>query len=327
MTFIRPLRPVATRRPHVEYDPEKQLSSMPSGACTLLALSRGNLLPKSSQTQLPERALDDLSSDAQLEERASKETTLNVRPNPQGRVFRSVEMTAISTGTDCVDNEGHGVLRQNEEVSSSKLSHSLRKEQLQRVLDSLMSQDSSTLLLCGGEEDCCRIIPAHIRDSADSTAQWTEAQRVWNQHNMNWRSWLPWYGVKSVSVVKVKIAGKMPRVKQVPKQPEIFIGVYRPEDTKAEISRLGDINPDFFTDEFECLLDKSDYTWSHDLACPSTAGELELGWTCPYEDNLRARRSLSRLQNRPFLSILFCNPALAEEHESMHQQYLLISHL
>lgn len=344
MAFIRQLRPVVTRQPHVEYDPEKQVSSMPSGASTLLAQSRGNLLPKSSQTQLSERAQDDLSSETQLGERASKDSALNFRPNPQGRIFRSVEMTAFSTGTDCVDTEGNGVLRQNEQVFSSKLSHSLRKEQLQRVLDPLMSRDSSTLLLCSGEEDSCRIIPAHIRDSADSTAQWSKARRVWNQHNMNWRSWLPWYGVKSVSVVKVrlcplvadnctlltviqvKIAGQTPRAKHIPKPPEVFVGVYRAEHTKAETSRLGDMDTDFFTGGYECLLDKSDHRWNHALACPSTVGEVGPGWNCPYEDQLKARRYLSRLQSRPFLHMLFCNPALATEHESMDEQELLISY-
>lgn len=104
------------------------------------------------------------------------------------------------------------------------------------------------------------------------------------------------------------------------------MGLYRPEQTKAEISRLRDMDPFFFTSEFECLLDKSHGTWDHAFECPSTYGEIGPGWTCPYKDNYRDRKYLSRLQSRPFLHILFCNPSLAAEHESMDDQKLLIRH-
>lgn len=127
-------------------------------------------------------------------------------------------------------------------------------------------------------------------------------------------------------MVQVRIAGKIPRVKKIPNQPEIFIGMYRVEQTKAELSRLGDMDPYYFTDEFECVLDKSDGAWGHADKCPSNFHEVGPSWTCPYEDHLRDRKYLSRLESRPFLHILFCNPALAAEHESMDEQELLTNY-
>jgi len=113
----------------------------------------------------------------------------------------------------------------------------------------------------------------------------------------------------------------MPPAKKFPRDSETFIGMFRPEHTEAEISRIGHMDDCFFTSEFECQLNRSYGTWDHSIKCPKTE---EIGWTCPYEDHTRARRYLSRLQTRPFLRILFCNPSLAAEHECMDEQELLV---
>lgn len=114
----------------------------------------------------------------------------------------------------------------------------------------------------------------------------------------------------------------MPPVTQNARKSEGFIGLFRPEHTKSEISRLGGINDYFFTDRYECQFDRLTGTWDHADIC-DTAQE-EVGWICEYEYHARARRYLSRLQTRPFLHVLFCNPSLAAEHESMDEQELLI---
>lgn len=107
------------------------------------------------------------------------------------------------TGADYVGGQEPQGQRGSEDSSPSLSAHGLRKSELMEVLKPLTSTDSSVLLLCWGEADCCHILPAQIRDSANATAQWSQAQRAWQRHRTSWRSRLPWYGVKKVTVVKV----------------------------------------------------------------------------------------------------------------------------
>lgn len=135
----------------------------------------------------------------------------------------SVGISTLTTGTENENDEINAIRRRNGDTQEDtepsepidetykepwapfdKYSpQALAKERLLDVLSPLMAQDSSALLLCTGEEDWCRIIPVRIRDSADTIAQWSEAQRVWRLHKTRWRSWIPLYGVISVSVVQV----------------------------------------------------------------------------------------------------------------------------
>lgn len=115
----------------------------------------------------------------------------------------------------------------------------------------------------------------------------------------------------------------MPRGKKDTAKSEVFIGLFRLEDTESEIARLGDIDDyfSFITDDRECQLDRSDGKWKHTFDCLT---DHESDGTCIYEKRTKARRYLSRLQTRLFLSMLFCNPSLAPEHESMDEQELMI---
>lgn len=191
-------------KPRVVDDPEQQLSTTRSCARTSLQ-STGHPTPRSPQTQLSEPIQDVLSSETQPRERASRDPVTSTQSNRRSREASPVRMSASSTGTDYMNSVAIAFQQYHEETCSSKSPHALRKKQLQKNLDSLISPGSSALLLCSGEEDYCRIISAQIRDSANSTAQWNEAQSTWNQHKMKWRSWLPWYGLKSVAVVRVRL--------------------------------------------------------------------------------------------------------------------------
>lgn len=203
-----PLGAVTRQQPCVEDDPEKQLSSIPLGASTSLLQLSGPLPSRPPQARLPDRVQHDPSSVSQLSKRAAKNPVTGIGSNPRGHERRrEVGSSNMSTEVDCGNVEENGVLGQFEDTFSPKSYpyHALRKEQIQRVLDPLIHPGSSSLLLCWGKEECCRIIPAQIPDSADSTAQWNEAQSVWNQHNMKWKSRLPCYGVKGVTVVEVRL--------------------------------------------------------------------------------------------------------------------------
>lgn len=52
---------------------------------------------------------------------------------------------------------------------------------------------------------------------------------------------------------------------------ETLIRMYRAGLTKAEMSPLiRDMERSLFPDEFQCFFNKSDGTWNHAHACPST---------------------------------------------------------
>ena len=102
--------------------------------------------------------------------------------------------------------------------------------------------------------------------------------------------------------------------------------MYRRENLEAEISRLDGMDPYYWDDAFECTMDESDGIWNHALACLSTAGENGSGWNCPYKARLENFRYFLRLQRRPFLKAMFCDPKLAAWSEMMEDQNFLISH-
>lgn len=204
-----PLGVVTRQQPCVEDDPETQLSSIPLGASTSLLQLSGPLPSKPPQTRLSDRVQHDPSSATQLSERATENLVTGMGSNPRRRRRRRrrvVKSSNMSTGADCGNVEKNEVPGWYEDTSSPESNHVLRKEQIKKVLDPLIRPGSSSLLLCWGKEECCRIIPAQIPDSEDSTAQWNEAQSVWNQHTMKWKSRLPCYGVKGVTVVEVRLS-------------------------------------------------------------------------------------------------------------------------
>lgn len=199
MTIPGPLKALS-RKPSEEDDLEKQLSPMAMDACTSQAQSGEDAPRKPPEALLPERDQDGITSRAQLRRNFEDAVTTDL-----WACMRKVNLAkkgGSKTGPEiALDNEGFEFVPEDERV----LLHCLRRDQLHRVLDPLFSTDSSTLLLCGGHEDRCRIVPVEISDSADSVAQWNKAQCVWNQQNAIWRSWLPWYGVKNVVVGKVRL--------------------------------------------------------------------------------------------------------------------------
>jgi hypothetical protein len=199
MKIIKPVG-LLRRSSTEEDDIEKQLSPVPLDACTSPSRSGKHIVPKSPQAQLPDRFQDILSSGSQSGRRKLEDTVTTNRPKRRRRKAKVAGPNAFMAEAEGVlDNDGDEFVVRHK----AEFFHSLRKEQLQRVLDPLLTNGSSTLLLCCGQEDRCRIIPVQINDSADSAAQWNETQRAWNQQNANWRSWLPWRGVKSVAVGQV----------------------------------------------------------------------------------------------------------------------------
>lgn len=188
--------------PPDEKDLEKQLSPMPLDACSSTFQSGEVTPPRPALLLSPERVQDDITSTSQLRRRKPEDAVTTKRSQRRRRkVYVGFEDDSTTGAEGATPDDEDGLVPQPEQPSM----HSLRKDQLQRVLDPLLSGSSSTLLLCWGQEDRCRVIPVKISDSADSEAQWNETQCAWNKQNAKWRSWLPWYGVKRVVVGQVRL--------------------------------------------------------------------------------------------------------------------------
>lgn len=190
------------KTPPEEEDLEKQLSPMLLDACSSTVQSGKVTPPRPALLLSPDRIQDDATSTAQLRRRKCEDAVIPKRPQRRWRKVKVGFEDDSTTGAEDTTQDDEDELVPQPEPASM---HSLRKDQLQRVLDPLLSGSSSTLLLCCGQEDRCRVIPVQISDSADSEAQWNETQCAWNKQNAKWRSWLPWYGVKRVVVGQVRL--------------------------------------------------------------------------------------------------------------------------
>ena len=102
--------------------------------------------------------------------------------------------------------------------------------------------------------------------------------------------------------------------------------MYRPENLEAKISRLDGIGPYYWDDRFECNINESGGIWNHAPACPSNYDDSRPDFACPYKARLENFRYFLRLQRRPFLKAMFCDPELAAWSEMMEDQNFLISH-
>ena len=95
-----------------------------------------------------------------------------------------------------------------EVCDSREVANNKRKEELLDILSPLDPQSdnfsSSTILLCWGEAENCRVIPTKIPHDADEEQQWQNIQDTWYSHRGEWRRrMLPFFGVKQVALAKV----------------------------------------------------------------------------------------------------------------------------
>jgi hypothetical protein len=85
--------------------------------------------------------------------------------------------------------------------------HERRQKELLEILEPVLVSDdsnSSSILLCWGNKNRCRIIPVKIPDSADDVAIWQEIQRAWYAHRGGWRKRLGIFSVRRVDIVEVR---------------------------------------------------------------------------------------------------------------------------
>jgi hypothetical protein len=68
----------------------------------------------------------------------------------------------------------------------------------------------------------------HIGGSIDQELFWKKLQTAWYDTRGRWRQKLPWYRIRSVKQVAIRLAGPDPNTK------DLFHGVYKPADKALE---------------------------------------------------------------------------------------------
>jgi len=124
---------------------------------------------------------------------------------------------------------------------------------------------------------------------------------------------------------QISIIGRESAGKQKPKQNGSFIGTYTDEDLASEKQRLEQIIDNYRPQQFPCPYNFA--TGETDCSredCVSSA--LEDEEECPERRLHRAKRELSRLKLRPFLTKAFSDPGLAALNDFLLWEDVIYSH-
>jgi len=204
--------------------------------------------------------------------------------------------------------------------------------------DDHRNDDSGCVLLCWGSSTNCRVLAVnHISRTIDQEMFWKKLQSAWYDARGRWRQRMPWYGIRSVKQVEVRLVGPDPDAR------DVFHGVWRLVDAEIEAekqellervstsklereSTFSDYpEPDpWGEDNFEsypCRYDyKRGFTDHNPLCCDTYqyCGDPDYEIpdpTCPVEERQKDREKLDRLAMEPLRTLLFQNPKLAVYNE------------
>lgn len=145
---------------------------------------------------------------------------------------------------------------------------------------------------------------------------------------------MPWYGIRSVKQVEIRLVGPDPNSKN------LFYGVYQPVDKALETKqqRLQESVNTFLEtleseqDDHDDLIDYDDYDYYYNDPCEYDFGKgstMHNPWncdafiayeycpelTCPVEDFHENQKQLERLKMEPLRTLLFQNPNMAVYNE------------
>jgi hypothetical protein len=200
---------------------------------------------------------------------------------------------------------------------------------LTRENDGSGDDDSGCVLLCWGGSSSCRVLAVnHIGGSIDQELFWKKLQTAWYDTRGRWRQKLPWYRIRSVKQVEIRLVGPDPNAK------DLFHGVYQPADkaleTKEQRLRENastfsdypeperDLYDDYGDHEFDpCRYDfrKGFTIHQRDDDGLATCGVEFPDITCPVEEFYENQKRLTRLKMEPLRTLLFQNPKMAVYNE------------
>ncbi|KAI0841141.1 hypothetical protein F5Y06DRAFT_213949 [Hypoxylon sp. FL0890] len=201
-------------------------------------------------------------------------------------------------------------------VDRYKESFNRRKKELLTHLERILppdGSDSSTILVCWGENNCCEIFPVQIALSADRPGTWKAIREAWYQRRGSWRKHIPMFGVRGVDMVKISILGD----RRGRKTQSEYSGVYgrlddelekEEKDLEETIAR-GLPEVDSYMDD-SCRLDCQTGNPCHGVYCN---GEEWHCSTCPVENFYCAKRRRLRLTLRSAFLRAFLEPEFAGE--------------
>ncbi|KFY19200.1 hypothetical protein V493_08081 [Pseudogymnoascus sp. VKM F-4281 (FW-2241)] len=206
--------------------------------------------------------------------------------------------------------------------------------------------NSGCVLLCWGSSSSCRVMAVpHIERTIDRELFWKKLQTAWYGTRGWWQQKVPWYGVRSVKRVDIRLVGPDAKAE------DVFHGVYQPADKalETEMEKLRESareaemqNPEESTgifadsesklDPYDDDLSEIDPCWyNHDkgftIHNPEVCGVLKYGYnglwsnpnwgplTCPVGKSDRIRERLTRLEMEPLRTLLLQNPKMAVYNE------------
>ncbi|KFY83545.1 hypothetical protein V498_07991, partial [Pseudogymnoascus sp. VKM F-4517 (FW-2822)] len=206
--------------------------------------------------------------------------------------------------------------------------------------DDHKDDESGCVLLCWGSSYSCRVLAVnHIGPSIDHELFWNKLQTAWYDTRGGWRKKMPWYGIRSVKQVEIRLVGPDPNAK------DLFYGVYQPVDKALEIkkqrlqervstfSETPEPERDYYNDyDNQDEYYDNDTCW-YDFRKGSTvhipwnceglvAGEDCPDFTCLVEDFHENLKQLMRLKMEPLRTLLFQNPNMAVYNELYNSELI-----
>ncbi|VUC23939.1 unnamed protein product [Clonostachys rosea] len=222
---------------------------------------------------------------------------------------------------------------------------------VKRVLDPLTSQEDGlpnkdctiynegSVFLCWGSAANSRVLNVkHIQRNMDHELFWKRLNHTWYQARGEWRRKIPWYGIRDVKMVDIRLVGP------IRDYPDQFYGVFQlideeirreKEELKQKIKRFQEIeaeaakerwrkNFDDGSDEYD-FDDYDDYDW-HKCAYDAKLGRTLHGDHCiaemsQYQEDCNdgeypeSENRLNGLMMESLRTSLFQNPQLAVYHK------------
>jgi hypothetical protein len=196
--------------------------------------------------------------------------------------------------------------------------------------------DSGCVLLCWGSSSDCRALAVnHIERTIDQKLFWKNLQTAWYNTRGRWRQIIPWYGIRSVKQVEIRLVGPDPKAK------DVFHGVYQPADKVLESEKqklwesmstvtlphyldyyLPDNEESMSEEEYHelqsypCQYDTKRGLTVHGKDCHGLTHDLEEDiFLCPVEEFYKNSERLKRLKMEPLRTLLFQNPNMAVYNE------------
>jgi hypothetical protein len=192
--------------------------------------------------------------------------------------------------------------------------------------------DYGCVLLCWGSPSSCHVLAVnHIGRNIDQELFWKKLQMAWNDTRGRWRQKMPWYRIRSVEQVKIRLVGPIARAK------DLFHGVYNPankaiEAEKRKLQETIRAFPEFsvpnsdddFSEGDPCFYDyKHGSIYHNEQYCDLLTYGGTFGFqdeeipdlTCSVEEYYKKKERLTRLKMEPLRTLLFQNPKMAVYNE------------